>query len=177
MANNYSCFADEFEFPEEAAKDLLATMNGLVERDVSLVPKEILDYMGFYSWLEQTGNEDEPEAEMFEAFIDEEFTAGFMGFNVAYENGRFYIASETESADYFATVLSAVMERHKIMTPVTLHEAWYCEKLRPNEFGGTAYAVGPGRVLVEDTVGAANRLAEELAKEFRPQAKPAGPRP
>lgn len=172
MANNYTCFADEFRFPEEAAKDVLATVNGFAKREFSLVPQDVLDYMGFYGWLNQAKGEDSKrEEKMFADFVEEQYP-DLESINVSYENGKVYVASEISSAENFAYILSAIMDKHKIMEPVMLHEAWYCDKLRPNEFGGTAYAVGPGIVKAQDTVNLAERLADEIENELQEKPKP-----
>ena len=140
MANSYTMMADNFSFPQEAAKDFMTIVNACQESDMDALPKWFI-------------NEFEIDKD---AFTNHEYDTinNLCVSNMEYNSERkeLYI-SEEEYADVYSTgvILSSVMKEHNVDAVIMLHGAFICDKLRPGEFGGITVAVGPGVVKSETT--------------------------
>ena len=151
MANNYCTMAEEFKFPEAAAKDFELIASAVQDEMPEKLPE----------WL---------DAEQREYFED----CGGFSLDVFYGNGKLRLVEE-ESADLDVTaeILSAVMKRHDVRDVVCLHAAYTSSKPRPGEFGGATCAVGPGIVKFLDErelVDSVRREMEAANKGMKPQA-------
>ena len=83
----------------------------------------------------------------------------------AQPDGALYIASDDEwfSYDTFTTLMEKAAEEQLLLHSFGISVAWYCSKLRPDEFGGAYHRVLPtGEVLSISTC-----LSEKSDEEIR----------
>lgn len=193
MANNYSQFSCVFPFPKEAYEDFVmiqqaaANATGMMD-ETPEVPAwwvRVLDPSIPENEAEKVAKEWTEDCSLF---LDKLEDAGVNSASCEHEyddaSGTMSVWTEGEGASAYdiAVLLSHAMARHDVRDVITMEESWWCDKARPDNFGGQAIAVGPGVVRAEGTTFIKNRLAKELREELgiperQPSEGSSGPRP
>lgn len=175
MANNYSQFSTEFDFPKEAAAEFLSLITACKECDPGKTDPELLKEVGFdVNSFDPDEAEDEKSA--FETWIwDRDFNLA--GIEAGYEDGKLWLYNDGESVDtnVLSLALSKIMKRHGVAKPVMIEEAYYCDKPRIYEFGGGVFVIGPDMVEFRGTRGVGEKMIEDMEKKIK-AAKKAGPK-
>lgn len=178
MANNYCQFAAAFRFPEAAAEDFKKIIASLPageegnEDDIDLPDW----YLRKYDLLE----DGEFSLDRFNAHIEHNDLIGVELSELHYDrtDGTLYFGDDMYTSPYaVALVLSDVMEAHGCREPVTFGVAYYCDKLRPGEFAGEAYAVGPDIVEVMGTGAMEEKLRKKVERQLARQEQASGQTP
>lgn len=87
------------------------------------------------------------------------------GLNVeAQPNGSLYISSADDWFNYdtFCDVMSAAAKESLLLKSFGIGTAWYCSKLRPDEFGGAYHRVLPSGEVLSVTSCLAHRTDEQV---------------
>ena len=169
MANNYTSYAAEFEFPQKAAEDFINILRafGSVGSENSEEVCKILPewYAKKYDLLQ----DGKVSINKFEDFYDrEEMYRVSSPEGIEYDKsaGVLYFGSESDDPYAIADILSDVMQEHGCEEAICFEVAFTCSKLRPGEFGGAAIAVGPGIVRSMGTAEMADSLKRGIEAEL-----------
>lgn len=163
MANNYQSWAVSFSFPEQAAREFVAIVNGNVDEIPEWFFEQHAGESDEIADLKKM-NQDEYDDFIRSSFEDENISS----INAEYypEDGDLYVSSDESLPDLAAEILSETMSRHNINKIITISSCFYCDKLRPGEFGGVSYAIGPGDWTAADTAYLCRKLSKELSEKI-----------
>jgi hypothetical protein len=180
MADYYQIFAKTVQdFPEKAANDLNALISFADTREFP-EPEEPLG--GLPEWYAKKHNLTDDQTTLDTQLAQQVLDAQDIyscGTDVIIESSKdgkcdLYLKAELNGDPHAVmSLMSEVMQEHKIDEPIILEAAVTCSRMRSGAFGGMVTVAGPGVVMHENTWSLGTTLKDMIARnedegELRP---------
>lgn len=160
MADYYQIFAKEIpDFPEKAANDL-STLISFADTREFPEPEEPLG--GIPEWYARkhnlTDDQTTLDTQLAQKVLDTQdiYSCGTDVIIEPSKDGKcdLYLKAELNGDSYSVmSLLSEVMDHHKLTEPIVLETAFTCSRMRSDSFGGMVTVAGPGVVMGDTTAG------------------------
>lgn len=172
MANDYVQFATNFQLPQNAAKDFERLANFLSEvyeeGETSLQKLEQFSY--FFNLVAPDKNLVQELIEnngSCDSVLEENGIYSPPDLTIEYDKRKkvLYLASENADLEIILAMLQATLQQHNLDDIIAFGAAYFCDKLRPGQFGGLACVVSKDQNIIQGTDAICEQLVREIANE------------